>query len=83
MASSEFAKKKKRKPSFAGYPISTSVESDMDGVYGYAFCPICGFRGESAQHEHECDEQRPINEAVEIIRTHMTHVHKLEDNLGA
>lgn len=71
-------KKPKKKPSFAGYTISTSFEYDMDGVYGIAYCPICGEREES-QHDHECEEQQAINVSVGRIRTHMTTVHKLKD----
>jgi hypothetical protein len=74
---------KKKKPSFAGYTISTSVESDMDGVYGIAYCPICGDRDSSQQYDHECVEQHAINEAVEKIRSHMTLVHKLKDDAAA
>jgi hypothetical protein len=69
---------KPKKPSFAGYPISTACESDMDGVYGIAYCPICGEREES-QHDHECEEQHAINTSADKIRTHMALVHKLKD----
>jgi len=72
---------KKKKPLFAGYTISTSFESDMDGVYGIAYCPICGDREESSQHDHGCDEQHAINESVGKIQTHMTLVHKLKDDV--
>jgi hypothetical protein len=75
-------KKKKKKPSFAGYTISTSFESDMDGVYGIAYCPICGDREES-QHDHGCEEQQAINVSVGKIRTHMTLVHKLKEDVDA
>ena len=74
--------KMKPKPSFAGYTISTSCESDMDGIYGIAYCPICGAQ-ESSQHDHDSDEQHAINESVGRIRTHMTLVHKLKDNVDA
>jgi hypothetical protein len=73
------SERSKKKPSFAGYTISTSFESDMDGVYGIAYCPICGDREESSQHDHGCDEQLAINESVGKIRTHMTLVHKLKE----
>lgn len=53
----------------------------MDGVYGIAYCPICGDREESSQHDHGCDEQHAINESVGKIQTHMTLVHKLKDDV--
>jgi len=73
---------KNKKHSFAGYPISTSIESDMDGVYGIAYCPICGDREES-QHDHGCEEQHAIKVSVDKIRAHMTLVHKLKDDVDA
>jgi hypothetical protein len=72
----------KKKPSFAGYTISTSLESDMDGIYGIAYCPICGAREES-QHDHGCEEQHAIKVSVDRIRTHMILVHKLKQDVAA
>jgi hypothetical protein len=71
------------KPSFAGYTISTSCWSDMDGVYGIAYCPICDACEESSQYDHDCDKRHAINESVGRIRTHMALVHKLKDNVDA
>ena len=60
--------------SFGGYTIFTSAETQKDGIYGIAYCPICGRKEES--HDHGHGEQHAINISVGKVRTHMKLVHK-------
>ena len=56
----------------------------MDGVYGIAYCPICGDRQESQEsHDRDFGEQHAIDVSVDKVRTHMTLVHKLKDDVEA
>jgi hypothetical protein len=66
---------------FAGYTISTSADSDKDGIYGIAYCPICGSSEES--HDHGHGEQHAILVSLGKVRTHMKLVHKVKDEADA
>jgi hypothetical protein len=63
--------------SFGGYTITTSADFEKDGIYGLAFCPICG--REEQSHDHGHGEKYAVGISVGKVRTHMTRSHGIEE----
>jgi hypothetical protein len=67
--------------SFGGFTIATSSDTEQDGIYGIAYCPICKQREES--HDQGHGEQYAVNISLGKVRTHMRLVHKVKDEADA
>jgi hypothetical protein len=66
---------------FGGYAIATAFDSSRDGIYGFAYCPICGWKEES--HDHNQGEEHAIRLSIMKVKTHMTIIHNIKDQIIA
>lgn len=62
---------------FGAFTINTSVDRTKEGIYGIAFCPICGRKEES--HDHAYGESHALIISASKIRTHMQMAHGMKE----